>query len=547
MLSDTWVLIQLFDVLEEFITFEEAPLPINPLPPDEGSPFKVIFEGELPIKRISIAFKNASGQPIPAVDKRKKREWVEVEITDEETHFFSFPPKSFEVEKKSDAIGLVKPIEEMVEQSEIKISMEDVPPVAEALDVGLGDGTREDQGEKEGKFPEEPLALTLEEDLSEGAFEPSTKDMEKTENFSEGNQYEKREGPESPLEPESFQAPLFTGSEELVGATEKEAVLDNVRLSLRDEEIAKESSINTSIFEEATQLLENISEKPEEIEGEEKIESEIEGEAKEESPPYFSWLETFRNTVEKFYQRPRDIFLTWFEEYQKEGRFINSLHALLTILVYSRFNQGNPTLQALENTQRVFPLVLQSNLLLEEFPTLEATPFESGEVWKDLFHRALPKILQIGKAILEKGEWNAFELERLIQIIPHMGHPQSRLAIRSIHELIPDMVKVDFSNTLVVIEESLYRVASRLGIVDPLFDTFQGRNSMGDIKIQSFARTVFPENPVKVEEPMTGMGLEEERGGHCFPTQPRCEGCLFEIFCPRLYLHFNPSEKGIRE
>jgi hypothetical protein len=74
-LNDTWVLIQLFEDFEEFIAFEEAPLPINPLPSGQTSPFKVIFEGDLSLKKISIGFKNASGQPIPAVDKRKKREW----------------------------------------------------------------------------------------------------------------------------------------------------------------------------------------------------------------------------------------------------------------------------------------------------------------------------------------------------------------------------------------------------------------------------------------------------------------------------------------
>ena len=77
-LTDTWVLVQLFEDLEEFIAFEETPLPINPLPSGEASPFRVIVEGDLFIKRISIAFKNASGQPIPAVDKRKKRDWTEV-------------------------------------------------------------------------------------------------------------------------------------------------------------------------------------------------------------------------------------------------------------------------------------------------------------------------------------------------------------------------------------------------------------------------------------------------------------------------------------
>src|SRR4030043_395101 len=49
------------------------------------------FEGDLSIKRISVAFKNASGQPIPAVDKRKKREWGEVEMGGWYELFFPSP------------------------------------------------------------------------------------------------------------------------------------------------------------------------------------------------------------------------------------------------------------------------------------------------------------------------------------------------------------------------------------------------------------------------------------------------------------------------
>ena len=41
-LDDMWVLIQLFDDFEDFLTFEEIPIPINPLPAGESSPFKVV-------------------------------------------------------------------------------------------------------------------------------------------------------------------------------------------------------------------------------------------------------------------------------------------------------------------------------------------------------------------------------------------------------------------------------------------------------------------------------------------------------------------------
>ena len=77
-----------------------------------------------------------------------------------------------------------------------------------------------------------------------------------------------------------------------------------------------------------------------------KEEFEVEGtveEVKEEGErgSSFPWIENFKNTVETFHQRPRDIFSIWFEECRKDGEFMNSLHALLTILVHSRFDQAN--------------------------------------------------------------------------------------------------------------------------------------------------------------------------------------------------------------
>jgi hypothetical protein len=534
-LNDAWVLIQLFEDLEEFITFEETPLPINPLPPGEASPFKVVFEGDLSIKKISVAFKNASGQPIPAVDKRKKREWVEVEIEDE--HFFSSPWMSTEFEERSQAIDLTEPTEKMIIGKEKEIPREVTLSLKQEVGPSLREEIRVEKGVDVERISEESLSLTL---------EPSEKFLESPPILLEEKVYQEGEESERAFEHETFI------SKEMKEEIEEEAALGEVEPPSDDEEVTEESRLDASVFEEATQLLEDISESPGEVEVEEKTEVKEEETAKEERAekeglPSFSWIEYFRVAVETFYQKPRDIFSIWFEECRKEGEFKNSLHALLTILVHSRFDQGNQSIKALENTQRVFRLIIQLNLLLDEIPPLEGTPFVSGEVWRDLFHRALPKVQQIGNAILEKNKWNAFDLERLIQVIPHMGHPNSRMAIRWINELIPDVVEVDFSDTPISIGEGLYRVASRLGIVDPHFDYYQGRNSMGDIKIQSFAKMAFPQDPVKVEEPMAWMGRGEERGGHCSPIQPRCEGCLFETFCPKLYVHFNPSEKGMRE
>jgi hypothetical protein len=341
--------------------------------------------------------------------------------------------------------------------------------------------------------------------------------------------------------------------------------LGDLESHVDNEEMIEESRVDVSLFEEATQLLEDISESTKEVEAvgkieeigktleeekseEEKVEEEkVEEEKAEEEPLLFPWIDYFRDAVETYYQKPHDIFSIWFESCRKEGEFKTPFHSLLTILVHSRFEQGDYSIQALENTQRVFRLIIQPNLLLEEIPPLEATPIASGEIWKSLFHKAIPKIQQIGNTIVEKNRWRAFDLERAIRVIPHMGGINSQMAIRWIHRLIPDIVALDFSDTPVSIGESLYRVASRLGILDPHFDYYQGRNSMGDIKVQSFAKMAFPQNPVKIEEPMVWMGGVREKGGHCFPTHPQCEGCLFETFCPKLYIQFNPSEKGMRE
>lgn len=536
-LNDTWVLIQLFDDLEEFITFEEAPLTINPLPSGEASPFKVVFEGDFSVKKISIAFKNASGYPVPAVDRRKKREWVEVEIEDgdERLPFSAFISPA--VEEKSSSVDLPQSSEEnlMEESSDIPKDkfLSDEPQIPPRPVEEKG----EEEGEEREEAADEPLSLTFEEPPSEMTIEPQEKVSELSSGLQVENGYQEGEGFEKAFEDEAVQALAFPVSEELEEGTD-----GDLEPASNHEGDAEKTHLNASVFEETKQLLEGISE----VCGKSEAEAEA-GKREEWEPLAFSWTENFREAVENFYQKPRDIFSMWFKECRKEGEFKSSLQALLTILVHSRFDQGDHSIRALENTQRVFRIVAHPNLLLEDIPPMEGTAFASGEVWRDLFRRALPKVQQIGNAILEKTKWNASDLGRLVQVIPHVSHENSRMALRWINELIPDVVDVDFSDAPVSIRESLYRVASRLGIVDPHFDYFQGRHSMGEIKIQSFAKMAFPQNPIKIEEPMARMGMEVEQGGHCFPTQPQCEGCLFKSFCPKCYIHFNPSEKGMRE
>lgn len=439
-LSDVWGILQLFDSQGDFINFEEAPLPINPLPPGEASPFKIMVEENSSIHKITIGFRTASGQPIAALDKRKKREWVKVEIEEEEAIEDASPIDLKEHSDQSELRGVKEPPEN---SSTIK----DEDP----LQLELKKDEREEK-ETVKEILEERITFNTEEGVSERTLEP----------------------------------------------TEKETPLNQI-----------ESPSTTN-------------------------------------PLSFPWVEDFKKAVDLYYQNQQDIFSIWFGECRREGNFKDSLHSLLTILVHARFDQAEQPIHALENTQRVFRLITFDALPLEEIPSLEGTSFISGEGWKELFYRAIPRIHEIGKEVLERGKWEAPDLERLIQVIPHMCLSNSRKAILWINKLIPEVVEIDFTGTTLSVNESIYRVASRLGIVDPLFDPYQGSNSIGDQKIQSFAKLVFPHNPMRVEEPLEGMGKEKGKGGHCFPKQPQCDGCLFETFCPRLYFHFNPSDKGMK-
>ncbi len=553
-LTDSWVLVQAFGDPDEFIAFEETPLAINPLPPGEISPFKVILEGDLLIRRISVAFKNASGEPIPVIDERKKREWVEVEVR--EGAVSSRIPSG-----RKEALQSFQPVEPSpieVVHPDKELSGEPVLVRSPELEVSIQHSLSSNRKESEPKIIQEETVGTISEEyplpLETPEEIPDVCLSGVDDNGQTGEQIPGEVRETDQVSPEQVKETLDLDemSAEEVGdpiispEQPEQAMIDPGTpaepVTSPDVETPETSHLDASSFQEAGRLQENISETPVEIVTEEETEKNSDGE-----PSKFPWIDDFREAVKTFYQKPRNGFSNWFEECRKQGEFKDSLHALLTILVHSRFEQGDPLATALENTQRVSRLLIQPNIPLNQILPLEATPFLPGEVWRELFYRALPKIQQIGKTILERSRWKGFELECLIQVIPHMGQPNSRAAIRWFKELVPDVIEIDVSDTPVSIGEGFYRVASRLGILDPHFDQYRGTNSMADAKIQSFAKIAYPENPLTVEEPLTWTGNEEEQGGHCFPVQPKCNGCLFETFCPKLYLQFNPSEKGMRE
>jgi len=508
-LFDVWVLIQLFDDLDELITFEEVPLLINPLPPGDSSPFRIIFEGDLPVRKATIGFKNVSGQPLPALDRRKRREWVGVEIKGEK--------EKPTIEPIELPIGPpMKPFQEIISEKVKEVQEESVedlePPMASLMAVPKEEEQKEEQMEE--KSLGEALLLSLEEEPTPPVPEVSEESVELT---------------LSALGEEGAKGKEIQISS--VEESEEQAQLEATEMEIRDE-LSIEMPPKILSLDEATQLLEEISERKEEVE--------------EEFPHPFPWIEDFKEAIERYYQEKPDRFVIWFESKRENEGFRNLFHSILTILTHARFVQVSQTEKALENTQKVYSLLPNLNVSIEEIPPLEGTKFFPSEVWKELFHRAMPRLHEISQRILEKKRWGALDLELLLRVIPHMDDKNSRMAIKWIHQLLSDAIEIDFSKASVLIGESLYRVSARLGVLNPYFDHYQGKNSMGDLKIQSLAQSAFPQYPLKIEEPMTWVGQRGEDGGTCFPTHPQCERCLFDSFCPKLFLNIDPSEKGMK-
>ena len=503
-LHDVWVLIQLFGSQGDFLTFEEVPLPLNPLPPHSSSPFKAIFEGSFAVKGIVITFKNSGGRPLPSTDHRKP-------LADE---------TSIHVDLKETCSSVVS-----AEENERGTVEEQPSPMTPGVEQGKGvEEYPHDQKGADGIVTEERVVLS---DIDESRGESLV---------------------ESDIEYSSI--PLSSSSSSILAKADVE-MIDVVFPELKppaecSDGNGQEFPIHTPALEEASQLLKEITaSKPQETE-EKQIEEESPSRLKE-SLPTFPYFEEFRRSVESYYKAHPDHFAEWMETQEREEGVQGTLRCLVTLLVHTRFDQMTKPEKALENTRKVTHLVLQPNVSLEEIPSLEGTRHFSGDHWKLLFNRALPRIQSIAQEMVVKKQWNARELEQLIQIIPHMSPETSRRAVRWVQRFRIEGIEIDFSNASILLGRALYRVAARLGVVDPQFDYCEGPNSMGDVKIQAFARAAFPEDPLRVEEPMNwlGMGTPED-GGACTPTTPRCEGCLFSNFCPKRYLHLDPSEKGMR-
>lgn len=498
-MPDIWVMIQVFNEFEELIALEEIPLPIHPLPPGESAPFKAMFEGSLPFRKISIAFKSASGNRLPAGDRRDQREWVEVTVPGLETKEAPLSPLVLQ----ETALPPVEP------QPVHTVEHEE-----ERMKEGITEWPFEEVSRVEQESP--PIDLDAPMEARDGG-QPSDVLIES------GTQ-EEAGRPDWVVEEK--------GTSELVRSLiqeEEELHLNDTPENPEEEVVRIEPG--PSILEQIDQATAEHPRRAEDRRAEEAI--------------LHPWIEDFRKAIQTYEQTYPDPFNGWFEQVERAGGFENDHHRLQTLLIYFRFNQTDSPDPALENTRKVYRVALanQSLPVPEELPPLEGTPFFSGEAWRDLLVRAIPRLREVSALILEKKEWDPVDLDRLIRIIPHMSDRNSLRAIRFIHQRIPE-VMVDLSRLHVDINENLYRVASRLGVVHPFFDFYQGKDSMGDLKIQSFARSVFHEDPGRIEEPMTRVGSGDALGV-CLPTEPRCSLCPFEGFCQRLFPGLDPAEKGL--
>lgn len=527
-MRDVWILLQVFDPSGEIVTFEEVPTPINFLPPGVASPFKVVFDEASPIAKGSIAFKTPSGDPIAAVDRRKKREWVAVEMADEQEavhpsveqqHEDVTPSKATEEASLPGTILL----EEVLDRRAEAVSAPKDTDDRAAVDLWGPGGEDFETGNQS------PLSLSVDDLPAESPLALTEREGEFSWEDTHPAEREDKE-PEEPLN-----SPRWPGN--LARAlSPAEAVKAHPTLTAPQESEeagglpASEPRGPAAAFEEAAQLLEEISQKSPE---------------KKVSAVLFPWIDDFRSSVEAYHQRATDAFSAWFGAKRSENGFSDPFHSLLAIVGHGRFDQASQSERTTENIERVYKLLPEPRVELESIPALIGTEFCSGENWTYLFHRALPRLQHVAREILEKKAWKGLDLERLIQTVPHMSPENSRKTAQRIRALLPDAVAVDLSEVPVTVGEGLYRVASRLGVVDPQFDVLGDQDSMGSRKIQAFAETAFPQDPARVEEPMASVGRGDDRG-FCLPVHPRCAGCLFDAFCSKQHVDFDPSERGMR-
>jgi hypothetical protein len=185
---------------------------------------------------------------------------------------------------------------------------------------------------------------------------------------------------------------------------------------------------------------------------------------------------------------------------------------------------------------------------VEEIPLLIPIRTLSTVEWTTLFAAAIPKLYQLAQKINGTTEWSAQELLAVMSSathnVPYLDINASRLAVRWLSELIPAL-QIPMSDYNLPIDVEGYRVASRLGIINPHNDKYFGEDSPADRKIQALAKRLFPDTPWYLAEPLSRTGQQAVRGGQCSPSDPTHSDCMFEAICPKLYVDRDPATIGI--
>ena len=160
---------------------------------------------------------------------------------------------------------------------------------------------------------------------------------------------------------------------------------------------------------------------------------------------------------------------------------------------------------------------------------------------------SLLRLRELATCIVAQQEWDAAKLLDLMMHkfkVPYLGVKTSRLAVRWLHELVSNL-RIDMTTYKIPVDALVYRVACRLGIINPSIDKYFGEDSPADLKIQSFVRQVFPDKPWLLDEPLWSTGRRVVNGGHCFPQHPDHSGCLFESVCQKRFLDVDPAQLGM--
>jgi hypothetical protein len=512
--ADLWVLVQFFGSDGDLVTFEEVPLPINPLPPRSSSPFKVLFDETALVTNIAIVFKNAEGTPFPSLDERPM-DGLTPEPSPEDD------PVGF-----SASLGIQAGSGENRSEGDSHASPENFrPEVPSPSEEGFQGSCQE----ADATGPEETLATVQEMAVCESQVSGEPGGARSSDRDPPG--FEQREA-------------------EVIEHLSPEGNASSIE---RTDE--RGGPGGASHLEEASQILGELSNRDHSSGPQEETGSTMKGAlaghveqtilSVGEGLPGVPWIESFRHSVDTFYEHHLDLFQQWFRNRQKEKGFENDLHALMTILLHARFDQMTPSEKALENTEKMYRLVMRSSLASEDIPTLEGTVRIPADPWRILLQKALPRLWEVTQHVRAASAWVVSDLEQLLQVIPQMGPRTSRRASKWIRAMMAETVRIDFSQARVLIGNPLYRVAARLGIVDPQIDGCEDSDSQGNIKIQSFAKTAFPEDILRIEDPMEWVGNSTGEQGPCAPIHPRCEECLFDMFCPRLHANADPCEKGM--